>query len=288
MERFAKAYEILGVPVGAELTAVKKAYRKLALKYHPDVNPSKEAHEKFIHVQKAYEIICTADRTWTEAKLNEQTNEEETTVAEDLKASDRDRARNNMSATERMKMAREAQRRHEEFLIKRDAQAFKKFRQSILYPWTIIATYVSLAFFCLILIDAFTVFNSHQGFVTSKKPVTISILGNPIIWKYNFQFMNGDHVEIPARAASQIPMGSYLTVASSLIFNDIPEVQVINSDFKEFSINAFNKPPYLFFLILFGVPLLYFFVDKPSAVFYSAGAYSRIAVWFLVILYVVL
>ena len=40
-------YEILGMEKNADKRDIKKSYRKLALKYHPDKNPSKEAEEKF-------------------------------------------------------------------------------------------------------------------------------------------------------------------------------------------------------------------------------------------------
>lgn len=50
-------YQILGVSKNASATDIKKAYRKLALEYHPDRNKSKEAHEKFKEINKAYEVL---------------------------------------------------------------------------------------------------------------------------------------------------------------------------------------------------------------------------------------
>ncbi len=53
-------YRILGLPPGADKERVKKAYRKLAMKYHPDVNPGKEAKEKFMQILEAYEYLMGA------------------------------------------------------------------------------------------------------------------------------------------------------------------------------------------------------------------------------------
>ncbi|KAL0577297.1 DnaJ-like protein [Marasmius crinis-equi] len=50
-------YDLLGVPVDADDSTLKKAYRKQAMKYHPDKNPSVDAEEKFKEISKAYQVL---------------------------------------------------------------------------------------------------------------------------------------------------------------------------------------------------------------------------------------
>jgi curved DNA-binding protein len=55
-------YEILGLTRSADADEVKRAYRKLARKFHPDVSKEKNAEDKFKEVQEAYEVLRDSDK----------------------------------------------------------------------------------------------------------------------------------------------------------------------------------------------------------------------------------
>jgi molecular chaperone DnaJ len=55
-------YVVLGVSKGADLNKIKKAYRVIAKKYHPDASLSDESHEKFLELREAYETLVDEER----------------------------------------------------------------------------------------------------------------------------------------------------------------------------------------------------------------------------------
>lgn len=55
-------YKVLGIPKGASEDEIKKAYRKQALRYHPDKNKSPGAEDKFKEIAEAYDVLSDAKK----------------------------------------------------------------------------------------------------------------------------------------------------------------------------------------------------------------------------------
>lgn len=60
--KFRDYYEVLGVPRTASQDDIQRAYRKLARKYHPDVNKAADAEDKFKEINEAYEVLKDPDK----------------------------------------------------------------------------------------------------------------------------------------------------------------------------------------------------------------------------------
>ncbi len=69
--RFKDYYVVMGVPRGATQDEIKRAYRKLARKFHPDVSKEKDAEERFKELQEAYEVLKDPEKRAAYDQLGE-------------------------------------------------------------------------------------------------------------------------------------------------------------------------------------------------------------------------
>lgn len=110
-------YAILEINSNATESDIRKAYRRLAKKYHPDVNKAKNAHEKFIEISEAYEFLIS--RQLNKETPSKVTDKEQT--AEDYHASEE---YNRFRQEARKRAQQQAKMRYEAF--KKQHDAFQK------------------------------------------------------------------------------------------------------------------------------------------------------------------
>ena len=91
-------YQILQIPTSASKTEIKKAFRKLALKYHPDKNSSPDAQDRFIEIVEAYEILSSP-----QPKQKRRQRRNTTSVKKDTAKEAREKARQKAHVYAKMK-----------------------------------------------------------------------------------------------------------------------------------------------------------------------------------------
>src|ERR1700722_904357 len=75
-------YAVLGVPRDADQDTIRRAYRKLARKYHPDLNADSDAEDKFKDLGEAYEVLSDPDKRERYDRLGANWREQEQATAD--------------------------------------------------------------------------------------------------------------------------------------------------------------------------------------------------------------
>ena len=139
-------HKILEVPVSASKAQIKNAYRKLAKEFHPDRNKSANAHEKFIQISEAYEVLYDG-KLIKQAAQNTKTSKEKYWNVYSPPTNEKERAEWDKVAAERKqfyqdKARKNANKRYQKF--KEENEAFKK--SSFYYPLWVIYFLIQISF----------------------------------------------------------------------------------------------------------------------------------------------
>lgn len=119
-------YQILGLSPNSSQTQIKKAYRKLALKFHPDINNSEGAKERFIRITEAYEVLINGPKL--ESRIFKQYNR-----------------RTDFRETYRRQAARARARRHAQMQYEEFCRNNEAFHKSWYYrpaQWLVLGIYL--------------------------------------------------------------------------------------------------------------------------------------------------
>lgn len=279
-------FDILNISPTKDRSEIKKAYRKLALKYHPDRNPSSVAAEKFIQITEAYEAILNGlDNTPNYSSTSQTNSQSKQYNTKDFNRS----AFQPLSEEEILKeRLRQAKIRHE-YLKQREEALVNNYYEKINSGWrkkvyltvTILATLTSLLF----TLDKF-VFPKHleKDLVVENDPnqVFAGVIHDQVV---NIITKNDYSLYIPQYEATVIYHRPKIYLEKTYFFKDIKAIlywdynkwNQVRIDFSE--INTYPVFPLLLLL-----PLLTLFFNKNTTLYFILHFISMYAIGSLLLI----
>lgn len=245
-----KYYKTLGLPSSASQKEVKKQFRILVMKYHPDRNSDPKAQEIFIRITEAYDIIQDENYVIVPKKPNSQKTKEE-------KASERE---------EQMKKARERYKHQEQREKQENINYFNSLISGKRWKWLKILSVITTILAFSLFIDIFLPHHKIEDRLTGYAlNASSSIDGNVVGAVYTEK---GDLYYINEMDFYLFGETKHIIIETSWIFHNPINIIAINKEkFKNYSLNFTMYNASILLIILFLIPVFVLWYKRMSILF---------------------
>jgi len=274
---------ILGLNKSSSDEDIKKAYRKLAMKYHPDRNDNKNAHELFIRINEAYESLSNP------LSVYKQVDKKNNEFDEFLK-----RNYNKKFTPEEFEEKMKWAKSYSTLKNIKESRAkyigFIQFRQSFMNSFSLYVSIFSVLLASLLLLDFYILpLQENIGEIVSvnydedesifdSDAMDIDVLSNNSIIVLTLD-SEGSYL-------SYLPYREEIKLYSTYIFSEVLFMSSKNNDIKCINLNSISSLIFFFILILY-FPLITLFARGPNPVFLvSAYLVTYLALFALFILFI--
>jgi hypothetical protein len=242
-------YKLLELSPGADKKQIRQAYRRLARKYHPDVNASVEAHQRFVEIQQAYERLLQLEEDpfyeFKEMFRKDESRKEEERIRQQ---------------EARLHRIREAQRRSAAIQARKDEIVRKNIK---------IATVFGLIFSFILLLDYHFLSKEINGSViTHMNRHQIQIMDMDVNDPTVYNITNTESLRWLARKGTQVEMevSGLLNVVLSVNAINGRELVIPKEPLTVYSLLFLHYP-----MLLFGLIILKFKERLNNWLFISMG-----------------
>ena len=203
-----KYYKILNLTENASLKEVKKRYKQLAKKYHPDVNKEKNAHSKFLKIKEAYEKIVDPEKS-------------ETTI----KRRPKPKSKYDKYREEAHKAYKKRQKKKQEEI--------EAFYMSLRKGWRRNWVYVNVTLG--VIFSFFLMLDNHLDL--ENKAANVNFIDNQVYQSYNGHVVQG----IETQSEQFLYLADYHNISS---LNTYPEIVVNETRIFHYPVNVVHTLPY--------------------------------------------
>lgn len=262
-------FTLLGIQPTDNVEAIKKAYRKMAFRYHPDKNTSADAHQKFIQITEAYEVLTGQRRIASEPKSKQKTEEE--------------------IFAEKVNFAKARYRYQQEEEARKDALYFRNITTGWKWRGFRIGAVYSMIMSLLLTIDYFA----------DGAPETILPHQASIAYYHHVISAKNEHFRINEYDYWDSDYYGQIRGNRSLLFNDLKSISVIldppdltlhnHSDIlvKFDSFTDYELYTTMSYNSMYGVfPVVHFFLLVPFMLLIFKRPVLRFSIWRLVSIYI--